>query len=333
MNKLKSILTIGAITFITLPLMAQQKRVSPHETVSAVIDGNRVTIVYGRPYTKDPRTGEMRKIWGGLVPYGKVWRTGADEATLLITQKPIMFGDTAVPAGAYTLFTLPQEDGTAKLIINKQIGQWGVGPGSYDEKQDLARIDLKKDVLDKPVDQFTIAVSKNPSGGGVLKMMWENTQYSGSRSPCRNKSQPGRIMNSKCSVSLPVGLRIDVCFENLPAQTPKVDFPAASPACTLKQRVGLTDIEIDYSRPGVKESHDFWRHRSLRPGLAHRRKRRHQDYFQHAGEVERHRHSRRHLCALHHPRRRRMDNHHQQRRRPNGELSNTTKRPMSRGSR
>jgi hypothetical protein len=178
MNKLKSILTIVAITFITLPLMAQQKRVSPHETVSAVVDGNRVTVVYGRPYTKDPHTGEMRKIWGGLVPYGKVWRTGADEATLLITQKPIMFGDTAVPAGAYTLFTLPQEDGSARLIINKQVGQWGVGPGSYDEQQDLARIDLKKDALEKPADQLTIAISKNPSGGGVLKIIWEDTQYS-----------------------------------------------------------------------------------------------------------------------------------------------------------
>jgi hypothetical protein len=178
MNKLKSILTIVAMIFITLPLMAQQKRVSPHETVSAVVDGNRVTVVYGRPYTKDPHSGEMRKIWGGLVPYGKVWRTGADEATLLITQKPIMFGDTAVPAGAYTLFTLPQEDGSAKLIINKQVGQWGVGPGSYDVQQDLARIDLKKDALEKPADQLTIAISKNPSGGGVLKIIWEDTQYS-----------------------------------------------------------------------------------------------------------------------------------------------------------
>ena len=112
------------------------------------------------------------------MPYGKVWRTGADEATLLITQKPIVLGGATVPAGAYTLFTLPQEDGTAKLIINKQIGQWGIGPGSYDEKQDLARVDLKKDTLDTPVDQFTMAVAKNPDGGGILKLSWENTQYS-----------------------------------------------------------------------------------------------------------------------------------------------------------
>jgi hypothetical protein len=178
MNKLKSILTIGAIIVSTLPVMAQQKRISPHETVSAVIDGNRVIIVYGRPYTKNPRTGENRQIWGGLVPYGKVWRTGADEATLFITQKPIVLGETMIPTGIYTLFTLPQEDGTAKLIVNKQVGQWGIGPGSYDEKQDVARIDLEKQTLDKPVDQFTMAVEKNPQGGGVLKMMWENTQYS-----------------------------------------------------------------------------------------------------------------------------------------------------------
>jgi hypothetical protein len=177
MNKLKSILTIAAIAVSTLPLMAQQKRVSPHETVSAVIDGNRITVVYGRPYTKDPKSGEARKIWGGLVPHGKVWRTGADEATTLTTQKPIVFGDTTIPAGAYTLYTLPQEDGSAKLIINKQLGQWGT---QYDEKQDLARIDLKKDALEKPLDQLAIAVAKNPSGGGVLKIMWEDTQYSAS---------------------------------------------------------------------------------------------------------------------------------------------------------
>ena len=102
MNKLKSILIVAAIFATACPLLAQQKRVSPHETISTVIDGDRVTVVYGRPYTKDHQTGEMRKIWGGLVPYGQVWRTGADEATLFITQKPIVFGDKTVPAGAYT---------------------------------------------------------------------------------------------------------------------------------------------------------------------------------------------------------------------------------------
>ena len=178
MNKIKSILIIGALVVSALPMMAQQKRSSPHETVSSVIDGNRVTITYGRPYSKSPKTGEAREIWGGLVPYGKIWRTGADEATILITQKPLVIGDTTIPAGAYTLWTLPKDDGTAKLIINKQVGQWGVGPNSYDEKQDLARVDLKKDVTDKTADQFTMAVGKNPAGGGTIKLMWEDVQYS-----------------------------------------------------------------------------------------------------------------------------------------------------------
>ncbi len=179
MNRTRIALATLAIVFLaTLPAMAQGKKqmrkLSPHETVSAVIDGNRVTLTYGRPYSKDPRSGEVRKIWGTLVPYGKVWRTGADEATLLITQKPIEIGDTTVPAGAYTLFTLPTEDG-AKLIINKQLGQWGL---QYDEKQDLARVDLKKDTVDAAAPQFTMSVGKNQGGGGIIKMTWENTQYS-----------------------------------------------------------------------------------------------------------------------------------------------------------
>ncbi len=163
----------------TFPLLGQNSpptRVSPQETVSADVDGAGIKIVYGRPFSKDPKSGETRKIWGGLVPYGKVWRTGANEATTLTTSAPIQFGGSAttIPAGSYSLFTLPEEGGGAKLIVNKQTGQWGT---KYDEKEDLARVDLKKTALEKPVDQFTMAVEKN-SSGGVLKMMWETTEYS-----------------------------------------------------------------------------------------------------------------------------------------------------------
>ena len=176
MNKIKSTLIVAAVILGALPLLAQPKpRVSPQETITANIDGNNLKIVYSRPYSKDPKSGEIRKIWGKLVPYGKVWRTGANEATLLTTAQPVVLGGTEVPAGTYSLYTLPAEDGTAKLIINKQTGQWGT---QYDQKQDLARIDLKKDALDKTVDQFTMAIEPNPAGGGVLKMMWENTQFS-----------------------------------------------------------------------------------------------------------------------------------------------------------
>ena len=184
MNRFAAPFTAVALILASaLPAFAQQKRLSPHETISSVINGDRVMVVYGRPYTKSPRTGEVRKIWGGLIPFGKVWRTGADEATLLITQKDIMLGGTKIPAGCYTLWTLPNEDGTAKLIINKQIGQWGEDMRNpknvYDEANDVARVDLKKSDLDDSVDQFTMSIEKDPDvkGGGLIKLKWEKTQY------------------------------------------------------------------------------------------------------------------------------------------------------------
>jgi hypothetical protein len=157
----------------------QRQRISPHETITATIDGAEVKLVYGRPYTKDPKSGEMRKIWGGLVPYGKVWRTGADEATLLTIAAPIEIGGTSLAAGTYSLFTVPAEDGSAKLVINKKTGQWGIPYNEASEKaNELARIDLAKSAIEKKVDQFTMAIEPQSSGGGELKMMWENTQYS-----------------------------------------------------------------------------------------------------------------------------------------------------------
>ena len=171
MKSLRSTLFILTALALTSTLVAQDKkpRVSPHETVNATVGNAKITIAYGRPYTKDPKSGEKRKIWGGLVPYSKVWRLGADEATLLTTDKDITIGGTAIAAGTYSLYLWPEEGG-AKLIVNKQTGQWGT---KYDEKQDLVRIDLKKQAAEKATDQFTIAVDN-----GMLKLMWEETQYS-----------------------------------------------------------------------------------------------------------------------------------------------------------
>jgi DUF2911 family protein len=172
---------VAAVALIgALPSIAQQRpRVSPHETITADIDGSSVKIVYGRPYSKHPKTGETRKIWGTVVPYGKVWRAGADEATLLTTSESIVIGGTTLPAGTYSLFMYPVEEGASKLIINKRTGQWGV---PYNEKNEatneLARVDLKKEKLEKTLDQYTMALEKNPSGGGVIKLMWEETQFS-----------------------------------------------------------------------------------------------------------------------------------------------------------
>ncbi|HMD60314.1 MAG TPA: DUF2911 domain-containing protein, partial [Opitutaceae bacterium] len=200
-----------------LPLSAQQNRRSPHETVSTVIGdratGYRVTVVYGRPYTKDPRTGETRKIWGGLVPWGQAYRLGADEATLLVNERPIVMQGVAIPAGAHMLYMVPSETGASKLAISSTVGGWGE---PVDENHDLGQVDLKKDALDKPVDQLTIAIEKDSDGGGVLRIMWENTRFSASFSP------------------------------------PGMELPAASPGATTKQRVGLTDIEVVYSRPSMR---------------------------------------------------------------------------------
>jgi len=178
-------LAVAATLVFSTPAMAQaakkknRQRLSPHETVTATVDGNEMKLVYGRPYTIKPGTPEVRKIWGELVPFGKVWRTGADEATLLTTKEPIELGGTSLAAGTYSLFTVPAKDGTAKLIINKKTGQWGIPYNEAKEKaNELARVDLKKTTLDKTVDQFTMAIEPQTGGGGELKMMWETTQYS-----------------------------------------------------------------------------------------------------------------------------------------------------------
>jgi hypothetical protein len=175
-------LVIATIALLSaMPAPAQQKKAnstggnSPHETIGAVIDGNRVTLTYGRPYTKDPRSGAARKIWGGLVPYGQPWRMGSDEATTIITQKGLQIGDKTIPAGIYTLYLIPNETGASQLAFSSALGGWGI---PVDTKHDVVRVDLTKESIETPVDQFTMAVSRNPSGGGVLKLSWENTAYS-----------------------------------------------------------------------------------------------------------------------------------------------------------
>ena len=184
LTRFKFIALVAAAVLGAASLPAQEKkakkaRPSPPSTVSADIDGNEVKIAYSRPGAKDPKSGEVRKIWGGLVPYGKVWRTGANEATLLTTAKPITIGGFALAAGTYSLFTVPQADGSAKLVINKKTGQWGIPYNEESEKaNELARVDLKKGKTDANVDPFTMAVEKTGAGAGVIKLAWEDTQYS-----------------------------------------------------------------------------------------------------------------------------------------------------------
>jgi hypothetical protein len=131
-------------------------------------DGKKITVDYGRPYIRG------RKIMGGLVPYDKVWRTGANAATGFITQAPLTIGDVKVPAGSYTLYTIPGENGWT-LIINKQTGQWGT---QYNQGEDLARIPMKVTHLESPVDQFTISLDRQGPNATIMKLEWENTSAS-----------------------------------------------------------------------------------------------------------------------------------------------------------
>jgi len=155
---------------------------SPHETTSTVIGerrtGCRVTITYGRPSITHPKSGEVRKIFGELVPWEKAWRLGADEATLLLTQKPLQFGDTTIPAGAHTLYLVPSENGVTQLAFSSNLGKWGV---PVDETSDIARVPMQKEALTESVDPLTITVvydKEKDANAGVLKIAWEKTQFS-----------------------------------------------------------------------------------------------------------------------------------------------------------
>lgn len=141
-------------------------RMSHRDTARADIDSTSLYVDYSRPRARG------RKIMGGVVPFGEVWRTGADAATQFSTDHDLQFGEVRVPKGLYTLWTLPSADG-AQLIINRQTGQWGT---EYDPTRDLARIPMQQMPTAAPVEMFTINI--RPRGdGGVLIFEWGATRW------------------------------------------------------------------------------------------------------------------------------------------------------------
>ena len=179
--RISNALTLLAATLLASTLLVAQqdksKRPSPPGQASITLaNGTKITIDYSRPHVKDPKTGAARKIMGGVVPYGEVWRTGANEATTFVTTGDVTINGVAVPTGSYTLFTLPSE-GTWKLIISKKTGEWGIPyPGEGD---DLARVDMNKTTMRKgPIEQFTISLDQKGTNEALLKLAWENTEVS-----------------------------------------------------------------------------------------------------------------------------------------------------------
>lgn len=169
----RSAIAVALITWVVAVFSlawAQQedksKRPSPPSTAECTVKGKKVTINYSRPFLKGRHVGQE------LAPYGQVWRTGANEATTLTTAIDLDIGGVKVPAGTYTLYSLPSE-GTWKLIINKQTGQWGT---VYNQDQDLARVDMKKQEIVVPVEQFTISLDQDTNDSADLILEWEKTR-------------------------------------------------------------------------------------------------------------------------------------------------------------
>jgi hypothetical protein len=147
----------------------KSKRPSPPAKAEcAIASGKTITVEYSSPRMKG------RKIYGDLVPLGQVWRAGANEATTFVTAADVLVGGAAVPAGSYTLFTIPNA-GKWTLIISKKTGEWGIPyPGEAD---DFARVEMMASKLTAPMENFTIALDPGKAGC-KLRMDWETTRAS-----------------------------------------------------------------------------------------------------------------------------------------------------------
>jgi len=166
-----TVVCVELILFAAAGHAQQDKSSRPSPPAKATLDlggGKSITIDYSSPRLKG------RKVGQELAPYGQVWRTGANEATTFVTTADIAVGGTPVPAGSYTLFSIPNRDKWV-LILSKTTGEWGTnysGPSN-----DLARIDMKVSALPASVENFTIAFDKT-ANGGTLNLDWDTTRAS-----------------------------------------------------------------------------------------------------------------------------------------------------------
>jgi hypothetical protein len=161
-------LDIGALTASFAARDAQGRGLgglTPLDSVKARFGEAVLSVRYSRPYKRG------RKIFGALLPWGEVWRTGANDATAFSTTRDLMIGGVAVPAGSYTLYSIPSPTQWL-LVVNRQTGQFGT---EYHPEQDLARIPMTREKLERPVEQFTISLE--PAGaGGRLALTWDDTR-------------------------------------------------------------------------------------------------------------------------------------------------------------
>lgn len=161
------VLAAALAVALALPALAGRgddaKRKSKNGSTSGTIDGVEVTLEYGRPQVKG------RKIWGGLVPYGKVWRTGADEATTIAFGADVTVGGKPLAAGTYSLFTIPAE-GEWTVIFNKTAEQWGAY--SYEAGQDALRVPARTESA-APTEALEFSIQ-----GSDVVLKWEKLAVS-----------------------------------------------------------------------------------------------------------------------------------------------------------
>jgi hypothetical protein len=164
-----AVLSILVMTFTAAAQQDKSKRPSPPASAQCKFsDGKTITVEYSSPRAKG------RKIFGGLVPYGEIWRAGANEATSFVTNANLTADGKDIPAGSYTIFAIPAQDKWT-LIVNKHTGEWGV-PYKY-QSEELARLPMQASSTSSPVENFTISFNQ---GGGTctMQMSWESTQAS-----------------------------------------------------------------------------------------------------------------------------------------------------------
>ena len=144
---------------------SSQAMPSPPATATVTVAGGTIDIHYNTPHLRGRHVGGPE-----IVPYGQVWRTGANAATTMITSVPLKFGDLLVPAGTHTLYTLPNENGW-RLIINNQTGQWGT---EYHQEQDLGRVPMQSKKLSSPQEIMSISFENTKPDSTEMHVRWEN---------------------------------------------------------------------------------------------------------------------------------------------------------------
>lgn len=173
MTKRTALLSLMLLTVATLSFAQagdKSKRPSPPASAECKFsNGKTVKTDYSSPRAKG------RKIYGGLVPFGEIWRTGANDATTFVTDSDVQVGGVNVPAGSYTIFTVPTKD-SWKLVISKKTGEWGTQyPGA---ENDLVRVDMKVSALPAPAENFAINYADANGKSCTLQLDWETTRAS-----------------------------------------------------------------------------------------------------------------------------------------------------------